>query len=374
MNAQTTSQPDTVTVVDHDTVNFIGQRWADRVRRVSWGAILAGFVSAAALQLLLSVLGLAIGLWSIDPLTEANPVAGLGTGSGIYLLITGVLSLFVGGCVAGYMCGVPDLWDGGLHGMVIWGLVTLTSFWYVGSTFGTLFSATTSALGNGLAIAADWSVPDQIATSTAANSDSSRQERTTFALPAVNYERMANELNEILQETGKDDLQPEQLRAAGKRLQKVSLDAAQTVAKNPDSMNHQIDRVVGAFFEEWQPIKADLDRDAATKVLAANTELSEEKAAKTVDRWSDEYEEAKQAADQAQEEMSEELAELEQAATEQYQEIKHVTLKTTDDVLDTVAAAAMWSFFAMLLGLLSAVGGGILGVEEVPRRFASLKS
>ena len=354
-----------VTLVDHDSVNFVAGGWADRVRRVSWGALLAGVIAAASIQLLLGILGMAFGLWSINPTTEANPVAGLATGTAIYWVITGVISMFVGGCIAGYMCGVQEKWDGALHGMVIWGLVTLVSFWYIGSTFGTVFNATASALGNGISTVADYSVPDM----QSPNSSGDPQTSQTFALPNIDYERMSSELQETLKETGKDDLEPEAIEKSVDRLSKVAQNAAMTVAKKPESADQQIDRVIGAFFQEWQPIKKELDQDAITNVIAKNSEMSKEQAQKVVSRWQNQYQDAKQAADEAQDKLSKEMEQLEEHVAETTGEIRQTAAKVSGEALDRVANAAMWTFFAMLTGLISATAGGALGVEEVPNRF-----
>src|SRR5690606_7383185 len=66
------------------------------IGRASWGAILAGTVTAIASQIVLTVLGLAIGLTVVDP--SANQ-QGFGLGAGIWWLITGLVSLFLGGLV-----------------------------------------------------------------------------------------------------------------------------------------------------------------------------------------------------------------------------------------------------------------------------------
>ena len=47
-------------------------------RRISWGAVFAG---ALVVQLALSLLGLGIGMGTVDSLKEANPLRGLGTGA-----------------------------------------------------------------------------------------------------------------------------------------------------------------------------------------------------------------------------------------------------------------------------------------------------
>ena len=58
------------------------------LKRISWGAIFAGTVLAIVLQLALSLLGLGIGLGTIDPLTEQNPMSGIGTGAAIWWIVT----------------------------------------------------------------------------------------------------------------------------------------------------------------------------------------------------------------------------------------------------------------------------------------------
>lgn len=66
-------------------------------RRASWAAILAGVTVALATQLLLGVLGLAIGASTIDPLRGDTPTRGLGIATGLWFLLTGLASLFAGG-------------------------------------------------------------------------------------------------------------------------------------------------------------------------------------------------------------------------------------------------------------------------------------
>ncbi|MCK8494731.1 hypothetical protein M0L20_22875 [Spirosoma sp. RP8] len=62
------------------------------VKRISWSAVFAGVLVAIVSQLLLSLLGLGIGLSTIDPETEQNPTAGLGTGE-LYGMLSAAYSL-----------------------------------------------------------------------------------------------------------------------------------------------------------------------------------------------------------------------------------------------------------------------------------------
>ena len=94
-------------------------------RRISWGAIIAGLIVTLVCQILLSMLGVAIGAATVDPLTEQRPMENLGTGAAIWWVVSSLISLFLGGCVAGRLAGVPRKADGALHGIIMWGTVTL---------------------------------------------------------------------------------------------------------------------------------------------------------------------------------------------------------------------------------------------------------
>src|SRR5690606_17289831 len=121
-------------------------------RRVSWGAVLAGSLVAIMVMLLINLLTLGIGLQSIDPATEAEPLAGVGTGAAIGVIIANVLALFLGGWVAGRVAGHTGRFEGALHGVLTWGLVTLLSFWLLSTAVGRLVSGVTGAIGQGLSV------------------------------------------------------------------------------------------------------------------------------------------------------------------------------------------------------------------------------
>lgn len=100
--------------------------------RTSWGAIFAGVLVAIASQVLLVMLGLAVGAAAIDP-NAASPFSGLGIGSIIWLVLSGFLSLFAGAYVTGRLSGVVNRADGGLNGLVVWALFLVTSMFVAGS-------------------------------------------------------------------------------------------------------------------------------------------------------------------------------------------------------------------------------------------------
>ena len=66
---------DRVTPAGYDDPVYRGTAVAPLLKRISWGAILAGVVLALVVSLMLSLLGTAIGSASIDPMQEADPLA-----------------------------------------------------------------------------------------------------------------------------------------------------------------------------------------------------------------------------------------------------------------------------------------------------------
>ena len=111
------------------------------VRRVSWGSIFVGTVVAMALMVLFATLGLAIGAAAVDPVGEGSPLSGLGVGSGIYLVLTQLISLAIGGYAAARLAGVPRTISSLLHGASVWALATLLLTWAASCRFSSVIAA-----------------------------------------------------------------------------------------------------------------------------------------------------------------------------------------------------------------------------------------
>jgi hypothetical protein len=91
--------------------------------RISWGSILAGAIIALATQLVLTLIGVAIGLATLGPATGDSPSGtALSAGAGIWLVVSSLISLFIGGYIAARLAGRLNGW---LHGLTTWGTLTL---------------------------------------------------------------------------------------------------------------------------------------------------------------------------------------------------------------------------------------------------------
>lgn len=118
------------------------------VRRISWGAVIAGVVMALVVQVLLAMLGTGIGLSTMDPATGGSPDAQtLGMGAGIWWALSMLIATFIGGWVAGHMAGLPAAADGRLHGLLVWGLSTLLMLYLLTSTVGGVIGGAFNLMG-----------------------------------------------------------------------------------------------------------------------------------------------------------------------------------------------------------------------------------
>ena len=87
------------------------------LNEIAWGAVLAGVVVALVTQLLLNMLGLGIGIATLDPGTGDNPSAtSLSIGAGIWWTLSGILASLAGGYAAGRLSGRPKEATAAWHG------------------------------------------------------------------------------------------------------------------------------------------------------------------------------------------------------------------------------------------------------------------
>ncbi len=106
--------------------------------RVSWGAILAGAMTALSTLLILSLIGVGIGLSTLEPATGESPSGTtIGIGAVIWWIVSSLASLFVGGYVAGRLAGNFNGW---MHGLVTWSTVSLLTVLLLSSAVGRIFA------------------------------------------------------------------------------------------------------------------------------------------------------------------------------------------------------------------------------------------
>ena len=122
------------------------------INKVSWGAIFAGVVVALVVQVLLTMLGVGIGVATLDPATGESPAAStFSITAGIWYAISGIIAAFAGGYIAARLSGRTVPTTGALHGLTTWAFTTLLVLYLLSTTIGTIvggaFSGLASALG-----------------------------------------------------------------------------------------------------------------------------------------------------------------------------------------------------------------------------------
>jgi hypothetical protein len=121
-------------------------------RRISWAAIFAGLIITLVAELVLSVLGVSIGATAVNPLTaDQGSGQALGIGAAIWLIVSTIIALFLGGWVAGRMAGFTR--EGALHGLVTWGSATLLTVLLLTNAAGNILSGAGKLLSQAMPMA-----------------------------------------------------------------------------------------------------------------------------------------------------------------------------------------------------------------------------
>ncbi len=127
---------------------------SDRARpRVAWSAIFAGAFVVIAVELLLGVLGAGVGLGLVSPSGGAPAASSLSIGAGLWWLVSTIIAFVFGSYVAARLAGVATRYDGVLHGLVIWGVAVLVTFYLLTSAVGGAIGGAFSVVGHTISVA-----------------------------------------------------------------------------------------------------------------------------------------------------------------------------------------------------------------------------
>lgn len=280
---------------------------ASLVRRVSWGAIFAGMFVTIVLQIMLTLLGTAVGASSIDPLRQQDPGRGLAIGSAIWLLVTSLISIWMGACVAGRLSGGPLRTDGLLHGVVSWSVSTVGMILALATVGGALLGATGGLLGGALAIGS-----------------SSQGKTTTLTSLEDQLKQILPQAGPLLPPTGRN----ENNRAPGNLTAFAQQDA-------------ELSAVLARLESNGGAAKSAADRDQAVNLLSSRHGLSQQDANNLLNDWDQQFQQARA-----------------QAGPEARQ--------AGSAAARGVAQGSLWGFIALILGLLAAASGGWAGVASLP--------
>lgn len=119
------------------------------INRVAWGAIFAGVALALIAQVLLNMIGIGIGMATLDPGTRDNPsLGGFGIGAGIWWVLSGIIASFLGGLAAGRLSGQPRPDTAAWHGLITWAVASIVIVYLLSTAVSSIIGGAMGALGN----------------------------------------------------------------------------------------------------------------------------------------------------------------------------------------------------------------------------------
>ena len=328
--------------VDRDAVVATGTRDPNTFFGVEWGAVFAGVITALMISILLNLLFVGIGLQSIDPSREANPLAGTGTGSIIAIVITNLVSLFAGGFVAGRLAGYKEGLSSTMTGILVWALLTLATLFAASTLAGRLLSGVTSALTSSVSALGQGAA--------AIAPEASQALEDALAQRDLSVQDLQSQVTGLLNSVDNPELDPDNLedtaQAAGDDIQ----DAATDIAQDPTQAGERLSSLANNIFRQGRDITEDLDNEDLIDAIVNETGVSREEAQETVDSYRQTYQEIQAQVDDAQAAVSE----------------------ATTQATDALGTAAFVAFIALLIGAGVAVFGAATGRPDTDRTAARI--
>jgi len=297
-----------------ESINSHGERYF--YHYLSWGAVLGGTVAAMGIHLLLSALGMGAGLATFTPMTDTNPVAHFNAGAAIIWSLCAILALWFGGLIAGRFsrCAHAAF----AHGILVWSLSLIITMLLLSLGTGMILGGAMKVLGEGVGIGG------KIA---ASGVSEAAQEGT---------KRSGDQLASFIDEA----------------VQSVPTNAAPKAAIRA---KREVGFAVAKLFTPGNEVNSRDNQLAVVKALMDYTQMNETDATKTVDDWVASYNN-----------LNAELDTLKARAEQKARE-------AADRAAHHVACAAIWSFFALLAGLMAAAFGARCGARQALRHAKTLQ-
>lgn len=310
---------------------------------LSWGSVFAGIVTFIALIITFSLINAALGFGQIEP-TSGNPFDGVGTGQAIWTIIALILS-FLG---AGFVAGATSRRFGFMHGFLTWAgsliAVVILSVWVA--------SAALSAVGNVAGSAAN------LAGDAVSRIGSGVSQLTdNINIDSGDIDGFNANVEEILQDTDVEELQPEYLSGQVDEATSDITQALQDLVVNPENSDQIFQDLSDTLTNRVDNITENLDRDAVASSVEENTDLNQQEAEEATQNIIDGYQETAQ-----------NTREGIQNAQTQIQETQEELRAQAEEASDTASQGSIWAFVGVVLGAVISTLGGTLGVNTARRR------
>lgn len=323
--------------------------------QISWRSIFAGVIAVLAISMLLSLLGVALGFALLDPESATDISNGSGTAVTIWTLLSLLVSLGIGGFIAGRLAGT----DGYIHGFLVWALALLVGIWFGAMTINNAARLTGSALSS--VTSAAGSVATGIGKG-GVNLASLSTQAFEELVPLPELKNGDVKLSEALQKTGINELQPDYLKVQGEWAKDQIKSAAKDLVLNPNNSDQIIQKLSDTLKNRAQKVTDSIDKNEVSQALAKNTSLTPQEADQAVNNYFIQ-----------QQEFFNSLETNVQKAKIQYIQMKEEAKAKAAAASNAAAKAALWSFIGLFIGLMVTMFAGKFGVTHISRHRTLIK-
>ncbi len=282
-----------------------------------WGAVIAGAVAALSAHLLITTFGVGLGVQMIDAVSDPDPARRFSVGVGVVWSVSALLSLWLGGWVAGRLTPEPSRDLGRLHGVLVWSVATVVMAFAVTTSSGLLLGGVAKLTGKGLRAVGQQAAP-------------------ALGSAGADFVKRAVEQN--------PDLLGSFVREAVPEARDLPAGADAPRSANP-AAERELSWALVRFFSRDKDDRPAEARAALVRSVASATGVDEAQAAQRVDSWIAAY-------DQIQADLADMARRAEQEARE-----------AAEAASGYVTHAAVWTVVAFLVGAIAAAWGGTGGAR-----------
>jgi hypothetical protein len=247
--------------------------------------------------------------------------------------------------IGSYVAGRLAQREGAMHGLLMFGVSTILTLWLaitlatgiIGGAFNILGSGV-NALGSGISAAAP-SITNMAKDKLQENN--------------INLDDLQNELKTTLRQTGKSELQPENLQKDVNNEANNAQNQAKKTAQNPQNADSDLANWLKGVVSRHSDTLQAADRDALKNIIKARTGKSDQEVDQIVTQTEQSY----------------------KKAVQQYQQLKQQAEQKAREVAEQAAAAtakASWfTFFMLVIEAVLAALMGRIGRKTQPRQVLS---
>lgn len=321
------------------------------IHRASWGSVIAGIFTVIAISLLLSILGASLGFTMLDPNAE-QPTQGIGTTFLVWSALSLLVSVALGGYVAGKLAGVT----GAIHGFLVWATSIVIACLFSSMVvigMAKVAIGTVGAIGS-----AAGSVASGVGSTVASGASSLAGMFSDLSIDTdLNKTDVEKNISSILQQTKIPTLQPDYLQ---RQLAKSANDvkwAVKQIALNPNSVDEVVDELSSKLKTRTDNITANIDKESVITAIEQNSDMNRKDAEQVLNN----YLMARQNVQQTVEQRLADAQDAIKQAKDKYHVMVQQAKDAADEASDAMAKLACWSFFTLLIAAFVSTIAGYFG-------------